>query len=514
MSKSFIDLSCFDLSKKLANLLPYNTAQKYHVIPLGNLDGDHNFYLGMLDSEDDLTIKKLEGQVQSEIKPVQINRYEFNFAINQIYKNAQALSSSQKTKLKLSPTHTFDYKKDENIPELVNQVVAHGIYLEASDIHIEVYENDVDLRYRVDGVLNNVASPISLGNVKEFVNRVMVLAEMDASKSKISQDGSFTVTYDDGENREFTLRVNAVPALNGVDLVIRLTEKLKKVTDIKNLGMRSKLRSDLFTMINNTEGLILVTGPTNSGKSTTVFSALSYLANENKKILTVENPVENAIPGVNHKEVSTNMDFKDYMRAFLRQDPDVMLIGEVRDRETADLAIQASSNGSLIIATLHSPELLGTFTRLWGLNCSWENLSSAILGIINQRLVRRVCPHCKTSDTKATSKLKEMGIVPIKGEFIIGEGCEACHGTGYKGRVGLYEHLMLDDELTKAVYSSKGEMSEVRRLLIKRRHESILVDGLKKAMRGYTSLDEILRVVPLRTIMREAQVLNSLIRSS
>lgn len=371
---------------------------------------------------------------------------------------------------------------------LVNAILTRAVRAGASDIHVEPYETRVAIRFRVDGVLAEIlAPPRALASV--LAARIKVMAKLDIAERRLPQDGRITLQI---VGRAIDVRVSTIPSGHGERVVLRLLDKQSGRLELGDLGLRDQRLEQVREMVQAAHGVILVTGPTGSGKTTSLYAALSLLNDKTRNIMTVEDPIEYFIDGVGQTQVNSRVDmsFARGLRAILRQDPDVVMVGEVRDLETAQVAIQASLTGHLVMSTLHTNTAVGAVTRLRDMGVEPFLLSSSLTGVIAQRLARRLCSSCKvvdqSEDTRRVLRLEEGG------EVFTGAGCEQCDGTGYRGRVGMFEVVTVDEELRKLIHDEASE--EALEQHVRKQSPALLDGGLELVLRGETSMEELRRV--------------------
>lgn len=385
----------------------------------------------------------------------------------------------------------LETEDDAPIIKLINAMLGEAIKEEASDIHIETFENSLLIRFRVDGVLREILKP-QRKLAALLVSRIKVMAKLDIAEKRIPQDGRISLRIG---GRAVDVRVSTMPASHGERVVLRLLDKNAVKLDLATLGMTEQNHSVLRELIHKPHGIILVTGPTGSGKSTTLYAALLEINSKDRNILTVEDPIEYAIEGIGQTQVNTKVDmtFARGLRAILRQDPDVVMIGEIRDLETAEISVQASLTGHLVFSTLHTNSAVGAVTRLRDMGVEPFLLSSSLLAVLAQRLVRRLCPSCKAAHA-ATEQEKQILGLDSEQEVIIyrAVGCENCNQTGYKGRTGIHELLVVDENIRELIHTGAGEQAVEK--AIRAHTPSIREDGIAKVLAGKTTLEEILRV--------------------
>lgn len=386
----------------------------------------------------------------------------------------------------------LENQDDAPIIRLLNALFTQAIKQKASDIHIETYENRVLVRNRIDGVLQEVLE-IQRAIAPLVISRVKVMAKLDIAEKRIPQDGRISLRIG-GHNID--VRVSTLPSNHGERVVLRILDKQAAQLDLNLLGMPSSASTVIRQLISEPHGIILVTGPTGSGKTTSLYAMLTELNQVTRNILTIEDPIEYDLVGIGQTQVNTKvqMTFAKGLRAILRQDPDVVMIGEIRDLETAEIAIQASLTGHLVLSTLHTNTALGALNRLRDMGVESFLMSSSIIGLIAQRLVRKLCSHCKTPHQLRTDEQELMGLSPTTDTSQVFEpkGCEWCNNLGYRGRTGIYELISIDETLRGMIH--RNEPIQTLENHIRPTTASIREDGFKRVLAGDTSLAEILRV--------------------
>ncbi len=384
-------------------------------------------------------------------------------------------------------------EQDDDAPiiRLINSLLTEAIKVGASDIHIETYETRLVVRFRVDGVLREVVSP-RRALAPLLVSRIKVMARLDIAEKRVPQDGRISVRV---AGKEVDVRVSTIPASNGERVVMRLLDKQEGRRDLGDLGMRTDDLEAMRQLLQKPHGILLVTGPTGSGKSTTLYACLDRLNDRSRNILTVEDPIEYDVEGVGQTQVNTKADmtFAKGLRAILRQDPDVVMVGEIRDYETADISVQASLTGHLVLSTLHTNTAIGALTRLANMGVQPYLLSNSIIGLVAQRLVRVLCPHCREAHPADEYECQFLKADPTNPPTIYrGKGCDRCAWEGFRGRLGIYEVVLVDDELRRMIHGGASEMDmEVQ---ARKRTAGIREDGRAKVLLGETTIDEVLRV--------------------
>jgi len=390
-------------------------------------------------------------------------------------------------------------KQGEEAPviRLVNVLLMSAISKQASDIHIEPYEKEYRVRYRVDGMLYNIMNP-SLKFRDAIASRIKIMSKLDIAEKRLPQDGRIKIRYNDqGRSKELDFRVSVLPTLFGEKIVLRLLDRDKLMLDMTGLGFEPEPLARFEAAIQKPWGMVLVTGPTGSGKTNTLYSSISRLNKIDTNIMTAEDPVEFNLPGINQVQIRENigLTFAASLRAFLRQDPNIILVGEIRDFETAEIAVKAALTGHLVLSTLHTNDAPGTISRLMNMGIEPFLVSSSVNLICAQRLVRRICTQCKQENPSPPAALIKVGFSAEDAETVLpvhGAGCEKCNGTGYKGRVGLYEVMEVTDGLRELILVGASGL-ELRRKAIEEGMISLRMSGLRKIKDGVTTIEEVLR---------------------
>jgi len=374
---------------------------------------------------------------------------------------------------------------------LVNDILFRALQLRASDIHVHPYEAKIQIRYRIDGILYDTLS-LNRNVLSLVVSRIKVMAGMDIAERRMPQDGRCSVRLG---NREIDLRVSTVPTSYGERCVLRLLDKSTGLLGLSELGMMDDDLKVFDSILDRSHGVIFVTGPTGSGKSTTLYAALNRMNAVEKNIITIEDPIEYQLGGISQMQVATKkgMTFVTALRHVLRQDPDVIMVGEVRDEETARMAIQSSLTGHLVFSTLHTNDSAGAISRLLDLGVEPYLVSSSLIAVLAQRLVRRICPECKQEYHPTESELRELGLTADSGQFFIGAGCSKCFNTGYKGRTGIYELMMVDEQIREMI-NVRQTAGAIKQKAIDKGLQTLRMYGAKKVLLGATTIAEVLRV--------------------
>jgi general secretion pathway protein E len=384
----------------------------------------------------------------------------------------------------------MDADDDAPIIRLINAILSQAVKEQASDIHIETFEERLSVRYRVDGVLSEVLSP-KRTLAPLLVSRLKVMAKLDIAEKRVPQDGRISVRI---AGHGIDIRMSTIPSAYGERVVLRLLDKQAGQLNLSELQMNEQVDSGYRGALASPHGIILVTGPTGSGKTTTLYAGLSSINESSRNILTIEDPVEYMLPGVGQTQVNPKVDmtFARGLRAILRQDPDVVMVGEIRDLETAEIAVQASLTGHLVLSTLHTNTAIGAVTRLQDMGVEPFLLSSSLLAVMAQRLVRLLCRECREPYQPGDAERERLGLAHENAQLFRARGCEHCNMTGYRGRAGIYELIEIGDALREAIHDGQGEQSLLR--LARQQSPGIDADGRRRIISGDTSLEEVLRV--------------------
>jgi general secretion pathway protein E len=388
--------------------------------------------------------------------------------------------------------HLRDMAFEAPVVRLVNLLIENAIGSEASDIHIEPFEDTLRIRYRIDGILYDQEAPPRRLQAA-VTSRIKIMAEMNIAERRLPQDGRIRVTL---HGQRIDIRVSTIPTVHGESIVMRLLQRASVFHPLEKLGFPAETLKRFESLIKRPHGILLVTGPTGSGKTTTLYAALDKINAPGVKIITVEDPVEYQLKGVNQIPVKPKigLTFANGLRHIVRQDPDVILVGEIRDLETAETAIQASLTGHLVFSTLHTNDAPGAITRLQDMGVEGYLVASVLEGVLAQRLVRRICPNCREPDAPSKADLDALGI-PVSHDATLfrGKGCEECRGTGYRGRSGIYELFVLDED-ARSLILRRASTRDIRQHAIERGMATLRMDGFKRACEGQTTVEEILRV--------------------
>ncbi len=438
---------------------------------------DDGLVLAMADPTDDYTLKAVRLAAGGAVLPWAAVPSDLKIAVSRLYGDAPAGrgAGSAAGPARDDVRRLADHASEEPAIRYVNGLIAHAASQRASDIHIEASADRIVQRVRVDGLLRDMAPPPT-GLHDNIVSRLKVMAGLNIAEKRLPQDGRFRAVV---EGREIDLRISIVPTLHGESVVMRLLDRANAPLDLAELGYTPALRARFEGLLALPSGMLLVTGPTGSGKSTTLYGALQLLNTRERKILTIEDPVEYQLPGINQIPVrpAIGLNFANLLRSLLRQDPDIMLVGEIRDLETARIAAQASLTGHLLLSTVHTNDAVGTIVRLIDMGLEDYLVAAVLKGVVAQRLVRCLCPTCREN----------------QGDIYSAAGCDACGGTGYRGRTTIAELLVFDETFARLVVAHAGA-EELREAALAGGMIDLRSDGIAKATAGITSLDEVMRV--------------------
>ena len=470
-------------------------------LPLKKEDG--RVLLAMADPEDQDANQAMEVALGAPISPVPAAEEEILEAIETVYQPGSRMArlvgdlDTEEMDLASEETaeigHLRDMAREAPIIQLVNLLVLRAIQMGASDIHLEPFEDDFRVRYRRDGILYEAESPPK-GLQAAVISRLKIMSRLDIAERRLPQDGRFRLKV---KGHDIDFRVSTLPTLLGESMVIRILDREKVILDLHRLGFPARELKQFDALIHKPYGMILVTGPTGSGKTTTLYGALERINSPDKKIITIEDPVEYRLAGVTQMQVkpSIELTFARGLRHIVRQDPDVVLVGEIRDRETAEIAVHAALTGHLVFSTLHTNDASGAVTRLLEMDVEDFLLASAVIGILAQRLVRIICPECKVAlppgTVPAEIRSEIAGNLPER--LFMGQGCPACAHTGYQGRTGIYE-LLLVDEAIRQLILRRADAAAIRQAAISHGMQTLAGDGWAKVAQGVTTSQEVLRV--------------------
>lgn len=494
-----VDLQNVEIPEEILNLVPANVLKKYQMLPFEfSPDNMNVLRVAMSDPMDMAAMDDVNIITNLQVEPVVATTRSVMLAIDRYYGQAEvnsALEEYAKEKESQFAEQEDMYSEDVSnspIVQLVKGMIEQAVRQRASDIHIEPMERQVRIRYRIDGALYEKAT-YNIRLLPAMVARIKIIGGMDISEKRKPQDGRITQVVD---RREFDIRVSILPTVYGEKIVMRLTSKNALTKEKSQLGLSPEELKKFDHILQNPHGILLVTGPTGSGKSTTLYTALSELNKEDVNIITVEDPVEANIDGINQVQVNNkaNLTFASALRSILRQDPDIIMIGEIRDQETASIAVQASITGHLVVSTLHTNSAASTITRLADMGIEPYLIADSTIGVIAQRLVRRLCPECKKAK-KANADELEMLMMEPGTDLTIYEpcGCPKCDGTGFRGRIGVYEIMEVTQSL-KTIISKKGSAEDIKEKALEEGMHTLRMSATRYVLDGITSVPEMMRV--------------------
>ncbi|MGE0814370.1 MAG: type IV-A pilus assembly ATPase PilB [Vicinamibacterales bacterium] len=525
-----ISLNQFEIDPAVIKLVPAETAHKYQIIPLSRVGA--TLTIAMTDPTNVFALDDLKFMTGYNVEPVVAWETAVVDAIQKYYgAPGGGVKNGAKAMVEVAPGESaleiaaramqemplLDADEVEVLEELeeisaealtrqgeeapviklVNVILMSAISKGASDIHIEPYEKEYRVRYRIDGLLYNVMSP-PLKMRDAITSRIKIMAKLDIAEKRLPQDGRIKIRFADaGVQRDIDFRVSCLPTLFGEKIVMRLLDRTKLMLDMTKLGFEQESLTKLETQIAKPWGMVLVTGPTGSGKTNTLYSSISRINTPETNIMTAEDPVEFNLVGVNQVQVreSIGLNFAAALRSFLRQDPNIILVGEIRDFETAEIAVKAALTGHLVLSTLHTNDAPSTINRLMNMGIEPFLVASSLNLVCAQRLVRRICTACKVDDPVPPQALVNVGFAPELAETVVpkkGKGCEKCNRTGYKGRVGLYEVMEIGEELRELILVGASAL-ELRRKAIEEGMITLRGSGIRKITEGVTTIEEVVR---------------------
>jgi type IV pilus assembly protein PilB len=498
-----VDLTRFEVDPKIIKLVPAEMATKNVVLPLKR-EG-RTLTVAMADPTDLGLLEDLKFITRFDLFPVIAGEYTLRNLIEKYYESSdQQLQSILKDMEETAEdVEVVEQEEDETVTQaqiddapvvkLINGLLTDAVRRGASDIHIEPFEHEIRVRYRIDGALLEIMKP-PLKMKAALTSRVKILSQLNIAERRVPQDGRLKLKMG---TRVIDFRVSTLPVLFGEKIVLRILDKGNLTLDLTKFGFEPKAEKDLMKAILNPYGMVLVTGPTGSGKTTTLYSALSRINTPEVNIMTAEDPVEYNLMGINQVLVRTEigLTFAAALKAFLRQDPNIIMIGEIRDLETGGIAIKAALTGHLVLSTLHTNDAPSTITRMIDMGIEAFNVASAVNLVVAQRLIRRICKDCKAEHKYTDPELSALGTDLEKLRaltFMRGTGCETCSGTGYKGRAGLYEVMSLSPELRRMILRG-ASVAEIRDQAVTEGMLTLRMDGMKKIERGITTLEEVVK---------------------
>lgn len=483
--------------------IPIAVAKKYKFVPL-RMEGD-TLVVATAHPDDMQTLDELRFLLKKRVRLVAAPEREILRAINLLYDQqtdtpeqvVQTMAGDEEDKVLHELEEVEDLLDDASeapMIKLVNLFLSQAIRSRASDIHIEPYQTELKVRYRIDGVLYNMHT-LPRRFHSAITSRVKIMSKLDIAEKRLPQDGRIMIKIAD---KDVDIRVSVIPTTFGERIVLRLLDKRSIFYSMEEIGLSSDKLEVMNRLIRGANGIILVTGPTGSGKTTTLYAALEKINSPDKNIITIEDPVEYQLPGIGQIQINPkiNLTFANGLRSIVRQDPDVILVGEIRDLETAEIAIHAALTGHLVFSTLHTNDAPGAITRLLDMGIEPFLAASSVVAIVAQRLVRVICPYCKQPYEPEEALLKEVGLTSsglTAKTFYRGKGCSECLNTGYRGRTGIYEILPVGDSI-RSLISKTSDSATIKAEGIKRGMTTLRDDGTKKVLEGTTTIEEVLRV--------------------
>ena len=493
-----VNLDEYNLTPKLAGYLPEKLARRHKVVPI--YTEGRTLHLAMADPRDLVALDDIKMAVSRPVKFMIAGKRKIKSAIsliygqsgldvNDIFSDLEAMKDENDV---VEESKLLEMVERAPIIRLANRVIIGAYHQQASDIHVEPLEDNVRIRYRVDGVLYDQFS-VPRSSRAALTSRFKVMADLDITEIRVPQDGRIKMKMDMGE--EIDMRVSTLPTVQGEKVVIRILTRDNRLLNLNNLDFSKENKDKFLNLITKPHGILLVTGPTGSGKSTTLFAVLNYLNSSEDNIVTIEDPVEYQIKGINQVQArpKTGLTFAGTLRSILRQDPDIIMLGEIRDEDTVEVAVRAALTGHLVLSTLHTNDAVSSITRLIDMKVPPYLVSSAVIGIMAQRLVRRLCPECRIKYEPEPEEYTFLG--EQKPRIVYkAEGCTRCSGKGYRGRIAVHELLPFTSELRQLISSSAGE-NELTELARSQGMKTLKEDGLKKLESGLTDLHELKKVI-------------------
>jgi len=493
-----VDLAQEPPDPEVLEIVPSEFARKHHLIPLRR--NDETLVVAMADPLDISGIDDLHLLTGLDIAPVlalpgDIDRLCEQAYMSRMIQDVKEAEKAIEDEDNLDVADLQKMAKEELVIQMVNLIINQAIQDRASDIHIEPFDKELRVRYRVDGVLHEVNSPPKRFHAA-IVSRIKILSDMNIAERRLPQDGRMRIR---ASGRQIDLRISTIPTVYGEGCVMRILDKRTAMLGLTELGMEREMFGRFRRIIQEPHGIMLVTGPTGSGKTTTLYASLNEIYSVEKKIITVEDPVEYQLNGVNQIQALPNigLTFASALRSIVRQDPDIIMVGEIRDHETVEISVHAALTGHLVFSTLHTNDAAGAVSRLLDMGAEPFLIASSLIGVVAQRLVRMNCPHCREAYEEKPEVLREIGIDPaiIKREPLVrGKGCPECRGLGYRGRSGIYEMLTIDEPVRRMIIERSSAAAIKSYAQKNQGMVSMLADGREKVLQGHTTIAEVLRV--------------------
>ncbi len=488
-----IKLSEIDIDKEIVNILPEFTCRKYLAIPV--FRGGGKLICGMVDPSDESVIKEIEKITSLEVEGRLVRENELRKVFDKYFSKVpfEVISPSEKRGLSEKIFQPVEMKSISvsSAEQAVEDIISQAIELKATDIHLEMEEDRVRLRYRINGLLYEFPSP-PFELYPAIVSHIKVLSNLDISEKRLPQDGYFKIRL---LNRDIDLRVSTFPTIFGEMVALRVLDKENIISGLEQLGFLPETLHRWRILLEEPYGMLLVTGPTGSGKTTTLYASINELDSSHRKIMTVEDPVEYHLENIDQTQINpkAGLTFAVALRSILRQDPDVVMIGEIRDLETAQIAFRAAQTGQLVFSTLHTNTAPGAIIRLLDMGVEPYLIASSLIGVLNQRLVRTICPGCKEEYRPPDEEISQLNPALLNGEykFYRGRGCHLCKGTGFSARTGLFELMVMNEEI-RALTMKNPTTAAIRDIARKSGMKTLREDGIKKVISGITTISEVL----------------------
>ena len=507
----YVDLTDYPIQEEAVKCISQDIARRYKVIPIAKSDG--TLTLAMKNPLDVFALDEVRLITGADIEPVIATEEDILSTVSEHYSGGAstaeavselmddfqtseiAVTEEEKTDDDISIEELRERSEEAPVVRLANLIITRGIQDRCSDIHLEPGKASLRVRYRIDGIMHDgliVPKKVQAS----LISRIKIMADMDIAEKRAPQDGRISATV---SGKQYDFRVSTLPNIHGEKVVMRVLDKNSVMIGLSKLGFLPQTLEMFESIISRTYGIILVTGPTGSGKSTTLYSVLSKLNSGEKNILTIEDPVEYELAGITQTQVNprAGLTFASGLRTMLRQDPDIIMVGEIRDQETAMIAVEAALTGHLVLATLHTNDAPGSITRLVDMGVEPFLIASAVVGVLAQRLLRLVCAKCKETYTPPRDAIKRLGMNIDEGAevtFCRGRGCEQCKGTGYRGRIGIYELMPITDKIRDLILAKASSYS-IKEAAIEAGMKALRDDALEKILLGLTTLEESLRVI-------------------
>lgn len=490
-----LDLSLYEVDREVAHTLPHQIAQRALVLPVARTE--RSVTIAAADPVDVLGLDDVRMYLKQSLGDVTINvvvspETQLRRKLAAVWNEAHAVNALQG--MTGGPQADIGGDTSEGAITAVQQILSAGVRMHATDIHVEPLPAEVRIRMRVDGALRTVMS-LPRSGLAPLTSRIKIMANLDIAQKRVPQDGRAQVTID---GLMHNLRISTLPALRGEKVVIRLLSDIGELPELKSLGIPETMIPVVHGALRKPQGLLLITGPTGSGKTTTLYSAINEVVTGDRNLITVEDPVEIELPGVTQVQIDekSGMTFDAGLRAMLRQDPDILMVGEIRDQQTAELAMRAALTGHLVLATVHTNDAASAVVRLVDMDIPRYLIASAVSVVLAQRLLRRPCPYCREPDPPTREVMERLRLSPDHpGRFVRGRGCDRCDGQGYRGRIGIFEVLQVTRSVQDVLLDG-GDEHALTKAAVPAGWQSLLDAGIEAAAHGRTTLSEVLRALP------------------